>query len=65
MTWYEAKMAQVKGFDVVQGFGARVPVIRCFFHAKPPDLDPTDRVVNVRYDLSAEVGSPKWEDDEQ
>ncbi|MFH1024235.1 MAG: prepilin-type N-terminal cleavage/methylation domain-containing protein [Planctomycetota bacterium] len=67
ISWYEAKMAQVKGYGAAEGFGSRVPIIRCFWHMvsrSPVVLVPQDRVVNVRLDLSVDVGQPKWEDDE-
>ena len=42
--------------------GGVVPVVRCFWHCKGPELDGGDYVLNVQHNYAVDWSGPKWED---
>lgn len=75
VSWYEAKMVQVKGYDgnldgdyddyLDDGdwppFHSYVPVIRCFWHVDWPKIDDSDQTINLNYGWAVVVTQPRWE----
>ena len=58
VTWCEAKVWQMN----YQGYGGKVPIVRCFWHAKGPSLDVTDIVLNIASEnYNVFVSGPEWE----
>ena len=61
ISWYEAKMNQID--DPANPWpGGVVPVVRCFWHCKGPELDGGDYVLNVQHNYAVDWSGPKWED---
>lgn len=56
-TWKEAKIEQMQTYA-----GTKIPIVRCFWHTKPPLMDNTDIVINIAYDGNITISGPAWED---
>jgi prepilin-type N-terminal cleavage/methylation domain-containing protein len=63
VSWYEAKLVQVKGhseFDV-PAFHGYVPILRCFWHCEWPTIDHKDQTINLNYAWAVVITQPRWE----
>jgi len=61
LSWYEVKMVNIQGWEGrLAGIAGRVPIVRCFWHVKPPVLDDSDWVLNIRSDFRVYKGHPRW-----
>ncbi|GAF89778.1 unnamed protein product, partial [marine sediment metagenome] len=64
-TWCERKKLTMQERDA-EGkirFGRQTPIVRCFWHAGKPTLDPGDRTLNIAYDYNVYKSQPEWEKD--
>jgi prepilin-type N-terminal cleavage/methylation domain-containing protein len=70
ITWYEVKYRTVIGRgqagdpDFIRAWGPRVPVLRCYCHAKRPYLDETSKVISATGRGDVYTGGPRWCKDE-
>lgn len=63
VSWYEAKMVQVRGykdFDVPAYHGF-VPIIRCYWHCEWSTIDDDDITLNLNYSWAVLRLQPRWE----
>ncbi len=70
VSWFESKIVQVQGADggggsEIKGYGGVVPVVRCFWHVRPPYLSNQDWVNNIRYDFAVKPTMPRWEGEQE
>ena len=63
VSWYEAKMIQVKGYPDynIPAFHGYVPIVRCFWHCDWPSLDDKDVTINLNYGWAVVKTQPRWE----
>jgi prepilin-type N-terminal cleavage/methylation domain-containing protein len=67
VSWYEAKLVQVKGFGQPDddlywpAFHGYVPILRCFWHCEWPSMDDEDQTVNLNYAWAVVITQPRWE----
>ena len=63
VSWYEAKMVQVKGYEefAIQAFHGYVPILRCFWHCEWPRIDDKDQTINLNYAWAVVITQPRWE----
>ena len=62
VSWYEIKQRTIKGrADIgLRAFGSKVPVLRCYWHAKRPYLLDSSKVISVVAGGDARTGTPLW-----
>jgi len=63
ISWYEAKLLQVKGYSEFDwpAYHGYVPILRCFWHCDWPEMDDKDQTVNLNYAWAVVITQPRWE----
>ncbi len=60
ISWFESKNYQISNPANPWPSG-NVPVVRCFWHCKGPNLDNGDYVLNIQYNYAVDWSGPEWE----
>ncbi|MFP4055736.1 MAG: type II secretion system protein [Candidatus Brocadiia bacterium] len=66
VSWFEIKQRTIDGCERIglRPYGQRVPIIRCYWHTKPPYLVDDSKVLSVTGNGNVYVGTPLWYQDE-
>lgn len=64
ISWFESKDYQISN-PANPWPGGVVPVVRCFWHCKGPDLDNNDYVLNIQHNYAVDWSGPEWEKEYQ
>ncbi|MDA0840547.1 MAG: type II secretion system protein [Planctomycetota bacterium] len=63
VSWYEAKMVQVRGYKELEvpSYHGFVPIVRCYWHCDWSTIDDKDVTLNLNYSWAVLPLQPRWE----